>query len=53
MVGGADGYVTKPFEAESLMRAVRTVVGLPEKNDVSSDRPQDQWVNRDARFWKA
>ncbi len=28
--GGADGFVTKPFEAESLMRAVRAVVGLPE-----------------------
>ena len=30
IAGGADGFVTKPFEAESLMRAVRIVVGLPE-----------------------
>lgn len=28
MAGGADGYVTKPFEADSLLRVVRAVVGL-------------------------
>jgi two-component system, OmpR family, response regulator len=50
MAAGADGYVTKPFEAESLMRAVRTVVGLPEPAD--PDRDQDPWGNRDASFWK-
>lgn len=27
LAGGADGYVTKPFEAETLMQAVRTVMG--------------------------
>lgn len=27
MTGGADGYVTKPFEPEALMNAVRTVLG--------------------------
>ncbi|MDB5857870.1 MAG: response regulator [Ramlibacter sp.] len=27
MAGGADGYVTKPFEPEALMSAVRTVLG--------------------------
>jgi two-component system OmpR family response regulator len=27
MAGGADGYVTKPFEAEALMNAVHTVLG--------------------------
>jgi CheY-like chemotaxis protein len=27
MAGGADGYVTKPFEPEALMNAVRTVLG--------------------------
>ncbi len=25
---GADGYITKPFEVEVLMRAVKTVLGL-------------------------
>lgn len=53
MAGGADGYVTKPFEADSLMRAVRTVVGLPEKNGESPEKAQDPWVNRDAHFWKS
>lgn len=53
MAGGADGYVTKPFEADSLMRAVRTVVGLPEKAGAEPGQAQDPWVNRDARFWKS
>jgi CheY-like chemotaxis protein len=29
LAGGADGYVTKPFEADALMRVVRTVLGMP------------------------
>lgn len=29
LAGGADGYVTKPFEADALLEAVRTVVGFP------------------------
>ena len=40
---GADGYVTKPFEAEALMQAVRTVLGLP------GAARNDPWVNRDAK----
>jgi two-component system OmpR family response regulator len=28
LAGGADGYVTKPVEIDSLLQAVRTVVGL-------------------------
>ena len=28
MAGGADGYMTKPFEAETLTAAVRSVLGL-------------------------
>ena len=48
MAGGADGYVTKPFEADSLLRVVRTVVGLlPPAVPV-----QDPWANRDAGSWK-
>jgi CheY-like chemotaxis protein len=30
LAGGADGYVTKPFEAEVLIKAVHSVLGLPE-----------------------
>jgi two-component system OmpR family response regulator len=41
---GADGYVTKPFDAEALMRAVRTVLGLP-----GSARSSDPWTNPDAK----
>lgn len=48
LAGGADGYVTKPFEADALMRAVRTVVGLPE-NPASSGATANPWVNRDAK----
>lgn len=29
LAGGADGYVTKPFEVDALMHVVRTVLGLP------------------------
>ena len=43
---GADGYITKPFEADALMRAVRTVVGLPE--DLAGSNFRDPWVNRDS-----
>ena len=43
---GADGYITKPFEADALMRAVRTVVGLPE--DLTGSNFRDPWVNRDS-----
>jgi two-component system OmpR family response regulator len=41
MSGGADGYVTKPFEAETLMRAVRTVAGISASNAVR--QPADRW----------
>jgi two-component system OmpR family response regulator len=33
---GADGYLTKPFEPDSLLRAVRTVLGLPEEEGNSA-----------------
>ncbi len=48
LAGGADGYITKPFEADALMRAVRTVVGLPE-DPAASNTHRDVWSNRDAK----
>lgn len=49
MEAGADGYVTKPFEAEALMRAVRTVLDLP-----AADAPAaDPWTNADAKSSRA
>jgi two-component system OmpR family response regulator len=36
LAGGADGYITKPFEVDALMRAIRTVVGLPEDPALSN-----------------
>ena len=30
LLGGADGYITKPFEVDVLVKAVRAVLGLPE-----------------------
>jgi CheY-like chemotaxis protein len=44
---GADGYLTKPFEPDSVIRAVRTVLGLSEK--ASGDSANDLWVNPDAK----
>jgi len=29
LVGGADGYLTKPLKGEILLKAVNTVLGLP------------------------
>ncbi|HQS31996.1 MAG: response regulator [Polaromonas sp. 39-63-203] len=45
---GADGYITKPFEAEALMHAVRTVVGLPE--DPAATTSTDLWINTKSKF---
>lgn len=33
MSDGADGYITKPFEPHALLRAIRTVLGLPQPAD--------------------
>jgi two-component system OmpR family response regulator len=38
---GADGYLTKPFEPDSLLRAVRTVLGLPE------EQGRDPWGQKE------
>jgi DNA-binding response OmpR family regulator len=35
--GGADGYITKPFDVEVLVKAVKTVLGLPESNAPARD----------------
>jgi len=43
---GADGYLTKPFDAEILINAVRTVTGLAGPD---ATRGPDPWVNHDAR----
>jgi CheY-like chemotaxis protein len=40
--GGADGYVTKPFEIDALMKAVKTVLGLidaPAPAPAKPDKP--------------
>ena len=31
LVGGADGYITKPFEVDVLMKAVNAVLGRAPK----------------------
>ena len=48
LAGGADGYVTKPFEADALMRAIRTVVGLPQVHEVpvTPAGPKDPWASK-------
>jgi DNA-binding response OmpR family regulator len=33
---GADGYITKPCTPEALLRAVRTVLGLPDDGEVGA-----------------
>ena len=45
LASGADGYVTKPFEADTLMRAVRTVMGLLDP----AKAPADLWVDKQRR----
>lgn len=45
---GADGYITKPFEAEALMQAVRTVVGLPE--DPTATTSKNLWIKTKSKF---
>lgn len=37
LVGGADGYVTKPFQVDCLVKAVNTVLGLKQGQE---NKPQ-------------
>lgn len=46
LAGGADGYITKPFEADTLMRTVRTVVGLPDGYPVENQK-KSSWDGLD------
>jgi two-component system, OmpR family, response regulator len=47
--GGADGYVTKPFEIEVLMKAVRSVLGRDAAGHAESDAAADQLDESDER----
>ena len=51
LTAGADGYLTKPFEPESVMRAVRTVLGLP--TGFAAEPGHDPWINGDAKPLRA
>jgi len=42
LAGGADGYITKPFEIPALVQAVKAVLGLSEEGQVA-DANQDPW----------
>lgn len=47
IAGGASGYVTKPFQADALVRAVRTLLGLQ-----PAAAAMDPWVNTETRTVK-
>ena len=42
LAGGADGYITKPFEIEVLLKAVNVVLGLPE-GEHAAEAKQNPW----------
>ena len=46
LAGGADGYVTKPFEADALLDAVRTVVGLEPEGAGTPSALGGPWTHR-------
>lgn len=48
LASGADGYVTKPFQAEVLTRAVKTVMGLKDESS-GNGKKNDPWTNADAK----
>ena len=47
LASGADGYITKPFQAEALTSAIRTVLGLTEDSGVLPSA-QDLWTSKDS-----
>lgn len=49
LAAGADGYLTKPFEPDAVMRAVRTVLGV-EEQAAAAEPANDPWVNGDAKL---
>lgn len=48
LAGGADGYVTKPFEADVLIRAVNTV--MDRKQAPPQGSAHDPWSNSDTKI---
>lgn len=42
LAGGADGYITKPFEIPVLVKAVKVVLGLVQ-GDAADESEQDLW----------
>ncbi|MBI4290938.1 MAG: response regulator [Betaproteobacteria bacterium] len=40
--GGADGYITKPFQIDVLLKAVAAVLGLPNEG-LAADESEDPW----------
>jgi CheY-like chemotaxis protein len=49
LVAGADGYLTKPFEPDSAMRAIHKVLGLP----LPAEGAPNPWMNADANALRA
>ena len=47
LASGADGYITKPFQADALTSALRTVLGLIEDPGVLP-KSQDLWTSKDS-----
>jgi len=43
IAAGADGYITKPFEPHALLRAVRTVLGLPDEPKAEPGKGPDSF----------
>lgn len=41
LAGGADGYITKPFQTEVLMKAIRTLFGISHKPDADIWTPHE------------
>jgi len=49
---GADGYITKPFEAEVLLRSVKAVLGLLPPGDALAPIQPVAWQGSDSRRGK-